>query len=971
MKKTTALVLTSCFLLFSYNLSAKDIQSFKLSPGLEKLVSTSPLAGSDSLVNILVILDNSKIQSQVAKTISKNIVSRGERIKAVTNQLKNFRPEGYDEVKKFLNEHAKAELQSYWIIPAFSTKISVNNLSELQEFANVKLIVEDVPLSFEEPIESQPAPSLSTSVSTQMQLLKVPQLWSRGLTGRGRLVCSFDTGVEVGHPALAGKWRGHTTSLSTSWFSMVEPDSLPNDQVGHGTHTMGIMVGSEGADTVGVAFDAQWITAGVIDQGRPLNSTISDILAAFQWVLNPDGNSNTTDDVPDVILNSWGIPKGLFTPCDQTFWTVIDNVEAAGIVTVFAAGNEGPAAKSMRNPADRATTPTNSFAVGAIDNDKIVASFSGRGPSSCDTTQIKPEVVAPGVQVRSSVKGGGYGYMTGTSMAAPFIAGLVALIRQFNPDATVTQIKNAILLSCEDLGAAGEDNAYGRGLPDASKVLDFIPPPSGALFSIVDEKVTNNFTPLPGDSFSLRLTLSKQSGNVDQITGRLICDNSSQATVLSSHSGFFFGGTGFSATSVPDYQIRFSSNLVHGQQVNFRLELEDGTGAVFDTLYFTLTAGLAPPGTITSQTTSRINFSVSDFGQYGFGAGSIYNTGGLGLQIDGGNNSLYEAGIIVGRSSLLMSSSIRDSLGRLTPTEFRAITPLALAVDPDGGNVVAATMRDTHAQITIPITVIQHTKTYNGSGDGGIIIFEYWLYNHTLENLTSMYFGFFSDIDLNIAGDNARFDPTYQMAWQQNGSGKAVGLVGLKNVSGFSFVTNKTQKIGFTRQQKFNLIATSNYAGVPAAPADVMLVTRSGPFSLVPGDSAKIAFALVIGSNMADLYNNALQARNRYNLSTDIADNGNGNLPSGFVLNQNYPNPFNPTTTISFILDKKQDIQLTVYNLLGQRVKILYTGAASAGAHQIEWDATDDSGKKVSSGVYFYRLNGDAQVASRKMTLLK
>jgi len=128
------------------------------------------------------------------------------------------------------------------------------------------------------------------------------------------------------------------------------------------------MVGAVDGDTIGVAPGAEWISAGVIDQpGRSLSMTISDIIEAFQWALDPDGDPTTTDDVPDVILNSWGIPKGLFQPCDDTFYDVVDAVEAAGIVTIFACGNEGPDPMSLRLPADRASTPLNSFTVGAVD----------------------------------------------------------------------------------------------------------------------------------------------------------------------------------------------------------------------------------------------------------------------------------------------------------------------------------------------------------------------------------------------------------------------------------------------------------------------------------------------------------------------------------------------------------------------------------------------------------------------------
>ncbi len=971
MKSIIAPLLLIGLHILTENSSAQDPQAAKLSPLLNKILNSSTIIQPDSIVDILVILENSEIQNQVAMTGAAKGLTHGLRIKSVYSQLKTYRPRGYAEVYQFLSANSSAGLESYWIIPAFSVSMPVNKVKELEQFAAVKLIVEDAPLTFEVPVETAPAPSLSTSVSSHLQMLKIPQLWSRGLTGRGRLICSFDTGVEVGHPALAAKWRGHISALSSSWFSLAEPNSQPNDNIGHGTHTMGIMVGSEGADTIGVAFDAQWISAGVIDQGRPLSSTISDILAAFQWALNPDGDINTTEDVPDVILNSWGIPKGLFAPCDATFWAVIDNVEAAGILTVFAAGNEGPAAKTMRSPADRASTPTNSFAVGAVDNNKVVGDFSSRGPSSCDTSQHKPEVVGPGVLVRSSVKNGVYGYMTGTSMAAPFIAGLAALIRQFNPDATVTQIKNAILLSCEDLGPFGDDNAYGQGLPDASKVLDFIPPPAGASFSVTQKVISDNFTPFPGDSFHLRVTLALQSGSVNTITGTLSCINASEAAVLVNEAGFFFGGTGYSAMSAPEFQIRFDSNLVHGQTVDFCLELQDGTGRIFDSLYFRLTAGLVPNGTISRQSTNRIDFSISDFGQYGFGPGSIYNTGGQGFRIDGGPNLLYEAGLIVGRNELQLSTSIRDSLGNLRQSEFGVIEPLQSGSDRDGGSIMSAAMRDNLAQIMIPITIIQKSKIYGGMADDGYIILEYWLYNHTIENLTSIYFGLCSDFDLSAGGDNMYFDPDYEMAWQQNSSGQAVGMVGLKNINGFSYVSNGTQKMGLTRRQKFSTISSNTYAAVPSGSSDVMTITKSGPFNMAPGDSVAIALAIAIGSNSTDLFENALRVRGQYNLATDIIDEGEGNLPGGFALLQNYPNPFNPSTTISFELDKKQEIELAVYNLLGQKVKTLYSGLVSAGTHRMEWDASDEAGQKVSSGIYFYRLIAEQQVASRKMTLLK
>ena len=94
-------------------------------------------------------------------------------------------------------------------------------------------------------------------------------------------------------------------------------------------------------------------------------------------------------------------------------------------------------------------------------------------------------------------------------------------------------------------------------------------------------------------------------------------------------------------------------------------------------------------------------------------------------------------------------------------------------------------------------------------------------------------------------------------------------------------------------------------------------------------------------------------------------------LPSGFELNQNYPNPFNPSTTISFVLPVAADVRLEVFNLLGQRVRLLHDGPLPLGYHTVEWDGRSDPGNEVASGVYFYRLGRDDVSLTKKMVLLK
>jgi len=312
------------------------------------------------------------------------------------------------------------------------------------------------------------------------------------------LVCNFDTGVDGDHPALSSRYRGNNGgSAEASWFDPHTNTDRPSDERGHGTHTMGIMCGAEGSDTVGVAIGAQWIAAAVVDRGAEMETTISDILSAYEWAVDPDGDQETFEDVPDVINNSWGVPLSYLPACDQTFWEAIDNVEACGVVVIFAAGNEGPKSESLRTPADRATSPTNSFAVGAVDAhspDYPIAYFSSRGPSGCDGVTIKPEATAPGYSVRSCFLDGGYLNLSGTSMAAPHIAaGAVAILRELEPEATVEEIKVALMVTALDLGPTGEDNSYGWGLIDIPRAMEFLVDPSVVTLNPSSQEFPKNF----------------------------------------------------------------------------------------------------------------------------------------------------------------------------------------------------------------------------------------------------------------------------------------------------------------------------------------------------------------------------------------------------------------------------------------------------------------------------------------------
>ncbi|MFZ5980003.1 MAG: T9SS type A sorting domain-containing protein, partial [Candidatus Zixiibacteriota bacterium] len=172
------------------------------------------------------------------------------------------------------------------------------------------------------------------------------------------------------------------------------------------------------------------------------------------------------------------------------------------------------------------------------------------------------------------------------------------------------------------------------------------------------------------------------------------------------------------------------------------------------------------------------------------------------------------------------------------------------------------------------------------------------------------------------------------------------------------------------RSEQYSLIADNNNAVDSLTQGDMLFMVTSGAYDLVARDSVEIAFAIVVGNSLDELYHSAVIAKQKFDIITAV-EIEESTRPTSFILHQNFPNPFNPTTTISFSLPTADDVNLEIFNLLGQKVTTLQSGRLPAGEHAYDWNATDDSGQNVATGVYFYRLKTSSFTQTRKMMLLK
>ncbi|MFF4099467.1 S8 family serine peptidase [Streptomyces sp. NPDC001903] len=607
------------------------------------------------------------------------------------------------EVIKAL-DGAKAEYTSYWIVNAVRVVGSQKLAGTLAQRPEVSRIDADDKVTLPKPAEGKREKAAADAVEWNIDRIKAPQVWDQlGVRGEGIVVANIDSGVDYTHPAVNGQYRGKNADGSYdhnyNWFDPagVCPTAAPCDNNDHGTHTMGTMVGDDGgANKIGVAPGAKWIAA----KGCETNScSEASLLAAGQWIVAPTdlgGHNPRPDLAPHVVNNSWGSATH-----DDWYQQIVDAWRAAGIFPAFSNGNSGPGCATSGSPGDYAS----SYSSGAFDINGAIASFSSRGAGPGGI--VKPNIAAPGVNVRSSVPGGGYEAFSGTSMASPHTAATVALLWSAAPalEGDVAQTEQLLNGTAQDTdngqcgGNAADNNVFGEGKLDALAAVSGAP--RGAI-GAVSGTVRSAGAPVAG----AKVTATGPIGR----------------TTTTAADGTYT----FRSLSVGDYTLTVSK-FGYGQQTSTATVTENATA----TGDFTLTQ--APSGKLTGTVTSAA----------GPAAGATVTVTDTPVTATADEQGRFEVTLPHGTYEVRAAHSSRCVTGGSAQTTVAGDTTLALtlpertdtygyACSTPGGRPYAAGDRqlaltgdNTTERVDLPFPVPMYGKTYGQAwiGTNGTVSF--------------------------------------------------------------------------------------------------------------------------------------------------------------------------------------------------------------------------------------------------------
>ncbi len=812
------------------------------------------------------------------------------------------------------------------------------------------------------------------------QVIQAQAAWDVVKGEQGNVVVAVvDGGTDVDHGDLAANiWRNPGESGSGRESNNIDDDNNgfvddfqgwnfannSNDPSGlsstptsanHGSHVGGIVsaVSDNSNQVAGVSWNAKLM---------PINAAVDgqDNVIGFGYA----GIIYAAENGADIINLSWG-GGGAPSLFEQD---IIDYATSLGSVIVAAAGNESSSAPHFPS------SYKNVFSVAATGDlatgDLKKADFSNFGPTV--------DLAAPGQTIRSTFHNGATGIFSGTSMASPHVAGVVALVKTLHPDWTNVQAAEQVRATADNTDAAnpGFENQMGSGRVNALKAVT-VTTPSIRIADVRFIDANGNGVIERNETVEVLLNLTNFLAPASNISLTLE-ENDPFVSITSNSANIASLGTLETTASPLSFSIRTTSSAPSGRQLNFVLRI--ASGDYQDRERFTL---VVQP-LFENANINNITLSLTGIGRIGFATTEADEpTDGFGFSFNRGPNLLFEGAILAGTGPSIISNAARgigETGGHVFDRDFvtandgplRIITPGAIT-DQESFTI----FEDVLSNTPMNLRITQESFAMSAAPNDNFILLRYTIQNSGQSTLANFHFGLFFDWDLGtpqeVFQNQASYDAVRRMGIVSH-SNTFVGAMSLGTANiHYRAINNLTinDSNGFTDAEKWQALS-SGLSATFAGPADVSHVIANGPFSIPPSQSITLDYALLAANSLVELQSTATAAQVFWSqLITDVEDPGAPGIPTKFALLQNYPNPFNPTTEIRYDLAQAAEVELTVYNLLGQKIRTLVKARQAAGFHSVQWDGANAAGEIVASGVYLYQLRAGGFVQTHKMLFIK
>ena len=587
-------------------------------------------------------------------------------------------------------------------------------------------------------------------------------------------------------------------------------------------------------------------------------------------------------------------------------------------------------------------------------------------------------VSAPGASITTTAAGG-YSTVSGTSMACPVVAGAAGIVRSYFPSYSALQTSQRLRVTADNVysltgnTSASYKDKFGSGRVNLYRALN---DPAVCSILMTSNAITNKGGKAitSGDTISISGVFTNYLAPSSSNLKVTLSTASTYVTVLAANATSTLGTIntmGTANNNATPFRVRVKPTSATNVDVLFKLTYTDGTYSAFEFFHVIVNVDYL------NVNVNQIATSITSTGRVGWN--NDPPTQGLGFRYNSDQMS-YETSLMVGVPDSAVSNHFRAVTG--INTDFIATVNARRVTTNAMSDFDAETyFTDASAQQKLPILVHQKTYAWSAIGDDKYVMFRYFIHNTGTKTLSNLYAGMIADFDISSAtGDSnkvATDTPNkmgYTYSTKTNGLYAGIKLLSTTAPANIYCFDNDTTGMGgidlghggFSRAEKYKALSTPRATAGIAKPKgnDVLESVSSGPFTIAPGDSIEVAFAMLAGDNLSDIQTSAVNAQTKYNgvlLSTQPI----ATKEESYSL-QSYPNPASGLTFVDVNLPQSGKMELKVYNLIGQDLITIASGEFSAGKHQFSLDAS-----KLSNGVYYYQLTAGENKLLRKIVVSK